>query len=656
MRKALPYMGAALAALAMAWSTPARAQGEFKDLDPRHWAYEAVTELQTKEILKGYPNGFFSGKRTLTRYEFAIALKRALDWVQANVKGTAGPAGEKGEKGDKGDPGEKGDKGDAGITPEELANLKRLTDEFRNELTSLGANVRDINNRLDALSKEVAAINERLDKMLKLSGGLFLGVRTDRSRGIYVDRGGAFRTASNGLTTPDIVHDLHLKATANLPEGVTFTGDIAFSNYLSYRGGTLNQGNFALRSIAGGAATLGEQITPIQAQVDIPIGGIGRDSTLTLGRYKHKGSELTYTRPDLDPYFYVPDYDDNAYIQDGFRFSSRFGSLNTTLFGAHYGTPTLSAVTPGGFLAFNRPVIGSGPIGPGANALVGKPFGINALGANAAANAGVGIRLGLPLFNIGQLGVGATYYSTGVGRTAAIPFSGVTVYEAQLKINPFGRFNVSAEAAKSVTSAGFDTPDGQPNEDNNAYKLRVGWASGPVDINAGYQYIDPRYAAPGYWLRIGNWFNPTNVRGPFVHVGYKFSDALQVNFGGDLLEGARNRPGYFRIADNVNRAYAGVNYRFNKTWSAMVNYEGVFYELSGATTGLATSTEPIEQYLTIGANLNLAGNTTLRLAYQMINFQNLGGGFGAGTGIAGVGGGGNSYNAGVFTTQLAVRF
>jgi hypothetical protein len=67
------------------------------------------------------------------------------------------------------------------MTPEEVAELKRLATEFRNELTSLGANVRDINNRLDALAKDVADIKGQLDRMPKFGGDFFVGVRTDRS-------------------------------------------------------------------------------------------------------------------------------------------------------------------------------------------------------------------------------------------------------------------------------------------------------------------------------------------------------------------------------------------------------------------------------------------------------------------------------------------
>src|SRR5205807_1725338 len=75
----------------------------------------------------------------------------------------------------------------------------------------------------------------------------------------------------------------------------------------------------------------------------------------------------------------------------------------------------------------------------------------------------------------------------------------------------------------------------------NAYQLNVGYNTGPVKATAGYQYIDPRFAAPGYWNKIGSWYNPTNVQGPYARVSYNFTNALSGHVGGDWLSGARNR-------------------------------------------------------------------------------------------------------------------
>ena len=50
----------------------------FPDIPENHWAYVMVQDLAYKGIVVGYPDNNFSGDRTLTRYEFAVALDRAI--------------------------------------------------------------------------------------------------------------------------------------------------------------------------------------------------------------------------------------------------------------------------------------------------------------------------------------------------------------------------------------------------------------------------------------------------------------------------------------------------------------------------------------------------------------------------------------------------
>src|ERR1043165_8055144 len=145
MGKALTFLGASLC---LACATSVRAQNppdKFPDIPENHWAYQAVESLRAKKIMIGYPDGMYRGRRTLTRYEFAVAIDRALKQLPP---GPAGPQGEKGETGDKGERGDQGPQGPPGITEEELNSLRRLANEFRNELAGLGTKMQDANRRL----------------------------------------------------------------------------------------------------------------------------------------------------------------------------------------------------------------------------------------------------------------------------------------------------------------------------------------------------------------------------------------------------------------------------------------------------------------------------------------------------------------------------
>ena len=50
----------------------------FPDVPENHWAYEYVKGLCEQGVIEGYPDGNFNGNRSMTRYEFAAMLYRAL--------------------------------------------------------------------------------------------------------------------------------------------------------------------------------------------------------------------------------------------------------------------------------------------------------------------------------------------------------------------------------------------------------------------------------------------------------------------------------------------------------------------------------------------------------------------------------------------------
>jgi len=53
----------------------------YADVPRDHWAYDALRDMQQRGILLGYPDDWFSGDRTLTRYDMAQAVSRLLDTI-----------------------------------------------------------------------------------------------------------------------------------------------------------------------------------------------------------------------------------------------------------------------------------------------------------------------------------------------------------------------------------------------------------------------------------------------------------------------------------------------------------------------------------------------------------------------------------------------
>ncbi len=54
-----------------------------KDVPANHWAAPAINSLVTKGIITGYPDGTYRGKAFVTRYQIAVILNRAVDYLES---------------------------------------------------------------------------------------------------------------------------------------------------------------------------------------------------------------------------------------------------------------------------------------------------------------------------------------------------------------------------------------------------------------------------------------------------------------------------------------------------------------------------------------------------------------------------------------------
>jgi len=655
MRKVVTFLGATLTVLCLAGTmAQAQAPDAFKDLDPSHWAYQAVENLRAKNIVWGYPDGYFRGKRTLTRYEFAVALDRALKSIpeKSGPEGKQGPAGEAGRPGDVGPAGPAGPMGPPGMTPEEVATFRRLMSEFKDELASLGNSVAAVNRKVDALGARVAAIELALSKMPKLSGGAFVGIRSDRANGGYVDYDGRpfgiGGPAGSGLVnTPLVVHQYVVGIDANIAGGATLSAALTSNNYKNTLGGNLAQ--------------IGPMVTTAAAdtylhhlEINTPLGAVGRGSKLTLGRFGHKISRFVLWKPDVDRYFMNPFEDDGNYYMDGLRINTNFGSVNVEAFGAQTKANT---GTNGGFV--NSPLAGAsttGTLGTGLFAPffggLGKPAGQPYQGQMTVDQlAGISAGIGFNAMQGGHIRLSAVDASSELPGTVGVGFNNVMILGADLDLKLADRLTLTGNYGKTITGKSrFDTVN--PHQ-NSAFDARWGYNSGGLNLTAGYRYIDPLFYAPGYWGRIGNWINPTNIQGPTFRAGYDLSPSFGVNIGGDFYSAARNRAGAGGLSrdDEINRILVGLKWDIAKNFRTTVDWEGVFWKLegthSGVTPGGSGTVHPTEHYVTLGTGYNLTSNTLLKLAYTVGDFN--------GHGFLGSPAG-SRYNFNTFTAQAAVKF
>ena len=57
--------------------------GALKDVPANHWATPAINSLVSKGIINGYPDGTYRGKAFVTRYQIAVILDKAVNYLES---------------------------------------------------------------------------------------------------------------------------------------------------------------------------------------------------------------------------------------------------------------------------------------------------------------------------------------------------------------------------------------------------------------------------------------------------------------------------------------------------------------------------------------------------------------------------------------------
>ena len=103
-------------------STTFAAANPFADVPADHWAYDAVSELTSKGVVNGFPDGTFRGNQNMTRYEMAQIVAKAMAKVNTSGVATSGT---------------------------DKAMVDKLAAEFKDELANLGVRVDELEARMD---------------------------------------------------------------------------------------------------------------------------------------------------------------------------------------------------------------------------------------------------------------------------------------------------------------------------------------------------------------------------------------------------------------------------------------------------------------------------------------------------------------------------
>jgi len=601
----------------IAIAVPAIAQGPFADVPVDHWAYQAVNELADQGVILGYPNGTFQGKRALTRYEFAVALARAIPVIAEMVKpGGIAAAGVSQADFDKlqqqvnalqqkvGTP-TTGGQPTGAVTQEQFNTLQRLVNEFRDELASLGVDV-------DALKRDIAALTQRVaileaeDARVNITGtGNVFGIATKIDTGAPVDADNRLIGAGDMLNNVGVVFDGNLNIKGRLSDMASVMSTINYGNYLNYI-------QF-VDDYAGGARQLSkatgltENVFPYYLYVDTPFWA----GDLEVGRLPLQFTPYTLKKIDVDSYTDMMATDSGDYPVDGAKMVWRSKGWSVTGFAAKNNQNT--------YLSNGLTSQANG----GLYTLTTGQF--NAVGCAAAGgltsidqSAGARLLIGTPMR--GNLGL--TYIR--VAGTPTVDKLGTTTYDqadifgGDLNFN-YRKFNVAFEYAQTITKQSAGT-GGDIDSLNQAFDGSIGFNLGALGLDLGYKSVEPNFTAPGSWDKIGRWANPTNIQGPYLSANYGLTSNVKLAATGAFYNGANAVSGLPAVFDDEDddlwQAKASLKWGITPAWGLNADAEFVRWEPSGAG---ADSSD--EAYYTIGAMWQLNPSAGLKLAYQIVDYS-----------------------------------
>ncbi|MDQ2687645.1 MAG: S-layer homology domain-containing protein [Armatimonadota bacterium] len=616
------------------------ASGPFADVPADHWAYSAVDTLQKAGIVIGYPDGTYSGKRAMTRYEFAVAIARLLPLIKSpDLTGYAKTSDLDALRDD--------------INSKLAANssaidaLRALVNEFQPELQRLGQDVAAIKSRLDADEQRLAAVEEE-QRRIKITGALDLIARADRDSRTnvpFVDANGT-QSGVNGsnriLQQSDVYHNFALNIRGKLTDTATAVVKVEFGNFLPAVGNTSAIGYTAGSSISGytGRSVLPGTLTGAdslqthlrEAYVDTPLslGPLG-GTQIQVGRIPVQFSKYTLQQPDADVYTNLYETDSGNYIVDGGKIAFKVGPVALQGFAGKNDTIPFAQPYGGAGIGFS----GFGQTRPTGQILENNAAGYTqSTGARATIGSPNSIQLSGTLVHAGltDATIGGAPTDPDNGRT----YNKQTVYGADVNgALPFLRnLALGVDASYNVSKNGGTRVNTGSSFRYQSHEEQLSAQFGGLNVKGGYQYVGPYYSAPGYWGKLGAWTNPTNVRGPIVAAKYALTPKLTLKANAQFYKAAYGTTsGGFAIDsplqqdDHVTRYQVGVGYGLTSSNAVDLGYEHVQYDLRNKNNTLLNSGKPEESYLTFGIGHSFNENASLKLLYQVVKYNDRATGF-----------------------------
>ena len=187
----------------------------------------------------------------------------------------------------------------------------------------------------------------------------------------------------------------------------------------------------------------------------------------------------------------------------------------------------------------------------------------------------------------------------------------------------FGNFLVNAGYSKSDLD--YNTKN-RATKDNTAWYASVGLESGRWGASVGYRKIDPLFAAPGDWGRIGMWWNPVDIEGVQGSAHLNLSNDIRLVATGEGYRGTEESQSFLTHDDKITRFTGGLEYKMATNYDLSLGVEMVKWDLSDATGsafggGAASNNKALERWYNIGFGWSLSDNAKLKFMWQASDYK-----------------------------------
>ena len=590
------YKYALSAVLGMGLVVPAMAQTGFSDVKDSHWAADSVNRLKLSGLVHGFKDGEYKGDRTMTRYEMASAVYaiyaklvcfneevdkkiKALEAKINSIKPGEAPASPDLSDIKQALSDMKNDVGTIKAWGSDLAQLKKMSTAYSNELKSLGVDVKEMQKNISDVQSRVSKL-EAAPKGLNITGdaNFWMAASGFKSGAVVLNQDGMFvpgHSQGAGMDSMIMLHEIDL-AIEDKTASVPYKAEFAIGNTANNGGGFGNQ-VYNPNSISHAITSGSDSVWLYE------LTGTYKPWNTKFGRQGMRLNKFILQRPDTTSFYMQKRWDDHTFRMDGATVG--FGSNNAgTLFAGVVSNMTNT------------------------NDTLLQPIQLNTLNVQRMMGASYDFKFSGDKGKISASYVdfdgslGFTFVAQpaiGRGGPPPPPRSGVTrenVYGLDLNYD-FGGFQFELGGGKSTAlgvaglsvaqngKSGSDTQnlDTLIDTANSRWDVGIGSHTDDHSFHLGYRSVEANYIAPGDWGRISILRNLTDTK------AYNASGSVMLTkkIG---VHGWYEKGEAIRGIGNYASWRAGVEAELTSKWDADLTFEDTQFKdgFQGITNG-ATS-------------------------------------------------------------------